>query len=562
MADLVYVNGVNVPYRDQWEGEAPLFIKMETGTIGIDDLFQQFNEHRIFFPRLIFCPLAKLTHWNVRAELAIIQLLAVLFAFNVWRIMRVTGWTCTGLGFWLFFAANVLIFSPLDWENYLFGFQVGFVLPAACFAACLWIPFATPAPTRFWATLLVCLVCTFSVASGFTSWILTFPLLLHAGREEPWKKYATWWCVWLATFAASLILYFYGYVMPGSSPSLLDAFRHPIQAIQFWLIYLGFPFAYGTTLKYQDIAQISAAAMLSVLVWAVVYIWRRRNDSALVTRCLPWLMMIASGLINAAITTIGRTGFGIGEALTSRYMIFAISLPIGLSFLAATIFQDIRQRTTSDQTLTRTGSSLASLASALALLHVLGWLFFATSWSDIERLHLTAKALVETINLADEPDLLKFYVHANVPPLRDTANKLDQIGFLNPGLIKSNLVSEIAASCPPGQCGAIEQAKQIEGKQDVVVGWAVLPGKKRPADAVLLCYDDAKGQPIIFAVSDVDQPRNDIAQKLSSDSYSEAGWEKTFDSKRLPPGASSITGWAFDAEAVRAYPLDGKVNLK
>src|SRR6476646_5984332 len=74
---LIFKNRVNLPVLDEWNGTAPLFEKMADGTLGIADFFAQHNEHRIFFPRLIFFTLGRLTHWNIRAELWVIWFLAI-----------------------------------------------------------------------------------------------------------------------------------------------------------------------------------------------------------------------------------------------------------------------------------------------------------------------------------------------------------------------------------------------------------------------------------------------------------------------------------------------------
>src|SRR5436189_3578557 len=51
---LIFRDGVDVPFWDQWDGTAPLFEKMAAGTLRFADFFAQHNEHRLLFPRLIF----------------------------------------------------------------------------------------------------------------------------------------------------------------------------------------------------------------------------------------------------------------------------------------------------------------------------------------------------------------------------------------------------------------------------------------------------------------------------------------------------------------------------
>jgi hypothetical protein len=51
---LIFRDGVDTPFWDEWDRTAPLFEKMAAGTLGFADFFAQHNEHRILFPRLIF----------------------------------------------------------------------------------------------------------------------------------------------------------------------------------------------------------------------------------------------------------------------------------------------------------------------------------------------------------------------------------------------------------------------------------------------------------------------------------------------------------------------------
>ena len=50
---LIFRNGVDTTFWDEWDGTAPLFEKMAAGTLGFADFFAQHNEHRILCPRLI-----------------------------------------------------------------------------------------------------------------------------------------------------------------------------------------------------------------------------------------------------------------------------------------------------------------------------------------------------------------------------------------------------------------------------------------------------------------------------------------------------------------------------
>ena len=559
-AVLVGRYGVDTPYKDQWAGESPIFEKMAQSTLGWADFFVQHNEHRIFFPRLVFYALARATHWNVRAELWTILGLTLAIACNLWRMLRATGWNVVGTGFWLFLAANVLVFSPLHHENLLWGFQIGFLLPLACMTACLWVGRAALARARFPGVFALSIVCSFSVAGGCVCWLMSLPPLRQAGGEDTWTRHRRWWIAWTVGFAGSVALYFHGYVTP-TRPDVWLLLHEPLLAEKFWFTYLGLPFAFGTALDPFTVAQASAGVMLLLFVAALGYLWRWRADAALVQRCEPWLLLVSIALLNATLTTLGRAKFGLSQALNSRYVIFAVFLPIGLSFVCAAIYQHLRARTPGPARAGNIGVNLVALGSALALLHLLAAFSVVPDWKDFSHVALTSKALVETINIVDEPELVIQDV-VNLP-LRDKLALLDRIGYLHPPLLKSNSIDGIAdpAHPPAPDTGQLEAAGTGRDLRFRVRGWAVLPEGHRPADAVLLTYDDAQGRAVIFALAEVGSAREDIALLRGDPAFLHCGWQKVVQPGKLPAGAKVIKAWSFDAETCRAYRLPGQAVL-
>ena len=556
-AVLVGRYGVDFPLGDQWAAEFPVFEKMQLGTLGWSDFFAPFNEHRIFFPRLVFYVLARATHWNVRAELWVILGLTCVVAGNFWRVLRDTGWTVAGTGFWLLLSADALVFSPLHYENLLWGFQIGFLLPLACLTACLWVGRLESARARFPGVFALSIVCSFSVAGGCMAWLISLPLLWEAGGKDARARDRGWWFAWVIGFVGSVTLYFHGYTKP-TLPDVWLILREPAAAEQFWFTYLGLPFAYGTLLSPFAVAQAAAAVMLMLLIAALIYLWRWRTDGALMQRCLPWLLLIAIALLNATLTTLGRVRYGLPYALTSRYVIFAVFLPIGLSCTCAAIYRHLQARTPGWRWAEPAKVGLVAVGSALGLLHLLGALHMASTWKDFSHRAWTAKAVVETRGVVDEPGLVGKYTP--YLPARSRRAVLDQIGFLHPPPLKSNFVDAIADTTqPPAQdAGQLEGAGARRDLHFHVRGWAVLPEAHRPADAVLLTYDDARGRATIFALADVDAVREDVAELLQDTAFLRCGWEKVIKPGQLPPGAGVIKAWGFDAGTARAYRLPGQ----
>lgn len=128
--------GVDGPLWDEWLIGGYLD-KFAQGTLSFADLFQQQNEYRQFFPNLIFVALGWLTSWDVRSWMVMSFLLAGLISFNIYRLGRwslvETPWRVG----WTYLIANLIIFSPAQYENWLQGQQLVYFLPIACFTTSL-----------------------------------------------------------------------------------------------------------------------------------------------------------------------------------------------------------------------------------------------------------------------------------------------------------------------------------------------------------------------------------------------------------------------------------------
>lgn len=551
---LVYRYGVDTPWGDEWDSTRLLVEKMRAGTLGLGDFFAFHNEHRIFFPRVLTFALALFTHWNVRAELLMIWILACVCSLNLWRVAQVTGWRNSRNRHWLLLGTNVLLFSPMQWENLLWGFQIGFFLPLATMNACLWVAPSLRRPLDFLVTMFLCLISTFSIASGFASWFLTAPLLLLWNGKPRARDEKTWWLTWVAVGIVSVGCYFHGFARPAAHPDPTAAIEHPLRAIQFILAYLGTPFS-GAAPNASSIALGASSALLILFAACLLYLWCWRRDRPLLAHSLPWVSLAGWALVNAFLTMLGRLGFGSVAATLPRYVSFAIMLPIGLLFLAPLIFRHWREHSDTGANQARIGWGLAILATALFLLVVSGTIKSLESWSRFQHSRLTGKALLLLINVVDEPQALVRCVHWDSPALKGWTNTLDRLGYLRPALVRSRHIREIADGSEPGATGEFEAIRKSPDGALTASGWAVLPDSHRTADAVLLTYDDPDGDPIIFALTEVKSKRADVSERLNDQAYFRSGWVKPLTPGQIPANSHLIRAWSFDAENCRAFQV-------
>ncbi len=557
---LMYAYGVDTPYWDEWDEIPSDLVKLHTGTLTWSDLIAQHNEHRILFPRIVLLALAWFTSWNVRAELLVIWLLAGLCSFNLWRLSRITGGTDSNQDLLLLTAVNVLLFTPVAFENWLWGFQIGFLLPLAALTMVLWLVSVCRPFFAFFFAIVLSFICTFSMASGFLCWLVVLPLLLFPEGRLQWRDRIPGLACWFVGFVGSGILYLHGYVQTGDAPSLMRVAQQPGTAIVYVLAYLGSAFGwcigFTTTLVF-------GGTWLVIFAGTLLYLWRFRADSRLVAQTLPWVMLASYALLNGIVTMLGRIQFGAGQATGPRYITFAVMLPIGLIFILQRVYRHWRQGpVTKPQVQIFCGMIVACLLVGLAA-NIYCSFVILDSWKYWAQARLFSKVLVEFVLITKEESLTNgaHLTYGDFARLRNEAPQMGELGYLRPPPVESSAISAFAdlPAKPSADHGYFDGIIPGNDGHRYASGWAVLPGEDRPADAVLLTYEAPAhpGVPTIFSVTLTGYERADVAQGTREVNYELAGWVRALTPGLLPPGPHVLRAWAFDLEENRAYPLEG-----
>lgn len=542
---LILRYGVDVPYVDQWNN-AHFFEKSIRGTLTLADLHAPQNDHRQLFPHLLFVALGRLTRWDVRYEMFVSLLLACFVSYGVWRFGARTFADPPRRGL-LFLLACLLNFSAIQSDNWLFGVQVVYFTPVACVAAGLLIAYRERVGTPAAVVACACLsaVSTFSSANGLVAWLVLPPALVAArpGARASLGRWLPLWCAGLALCAA---FYFQDYQRPGSNPETLEALRRPLDALAYFVAYLGGPLAAGP--RPLPVALPAGACALALYACACAYLFGHRDDRALVQRSMPWLMLGAYSLLTGLLVTAGRVGFGVAQATSTRYVAFSLYLLVGLVYLLPCVVEDAARRGhLSPSRLALLKRAGAGAAVALVLAHVVIFALVvrhsAVNW---RRTVLRAKACLLFIEVAPDERCLSEGGYTDMRLLRERAASLDRLGYLRPPLLRGGRMREMSAggSCADGSFKLL----RAEGAY-VAEGEARLPRRGgEPADVVVLARGTTDEDQTAFALTEVGAPG----------ARDDAGWRKTFSTGALSNGpANNVTAWAFDAEEGKAYKLCG-----
>lgn len=297
-----------MPYGDQWDLIDGWGGVLRHGlTLGY--LFSQHNEHRIFFPRLVFlADLQWFGGWDLLNRFAIALLQAIGATLFIW-VTRPWKRPATIVAVAL---SAALLASLAQWHNFAWGFQVEFV---GVFALGGWAIYAfcvsadRAQPPRWGlltAAMALLIIVSFSLANGFFAGIVMVAVgLLTRRRSIP---------IIVAGVATVVIaaIYLNGFKpVAGHSPLML-ALQRPWQAVLYTATYLGNIWSGSSVDRAIDLGMVGMAGVLAMGASIAFGAVRDAARASLFGLALFVAMTAAS-------TSIGRLSFGIDQSLASRY---------------------------------------------------------------------------------------------------------------------------------------------------------------------------------------------------------------------------------------------------
>ncbi len=301
----------SLPFLDGW-------VQIQTAANGTSSLspawlWQQHNEHRLVIPKVF---LAIDLHYFHATQ---IFLLASIFAIQLLHLALLT-WSMYVLGGWRgslllsgFGLAAFCLFCPSQWQNFVWGFQVCFVLPQLL-ATLSFVALIYGRDSLKWlaASIGASLGATYSLASGNLLW----PLLLIAAFYLRLRLRSM--LVIAASGAASTALYLHRYVQPTQHASPWASLHSPTQLMSYWIVYFFSTWAHA--------GMHGVETTLVVLALLLIASFIRTLPGVAAFRPFAYLLLFLMAFYQATslVTAAGRINFGVEQALESRYQTVAL----------------------------------------------------------------------------------------------------------------------------------------------------------------------------------------------------------------------------------------------
>jgi len=531
---FIRLYGVNVPYWDQWEIIA-LLSKWQAQGIAPYDLVTLANEHRIVFPKLWMLTLATLTNYNTLAEMYCNWLLVCASAGVVFSMYRKT-FGLSDLTLIQFLPVMWLLFGLQQYENWLWGMQIVVFLPVfAALGTFALLEQSVTLDRYFLAAVASGGVAAFSFANGLFVWPIGLFQLWGKGRsrEEPARTVDRRW-LWGLVGISAFVLYFTGYAKNPHHPSLLYGLWHPWTAVLYFFAVLGHPLT-------DNLSTAVATGFLLICFGFFAYALKFTGEPWRVTF---WDALVLFAVLSAGSLVLGRSGFGLEQALSSRYTTFTILGIIGLyckllihatyrrvpamlvyGALGALIIQGILL-----SIYTGVGNGKITRANRRMAAYVLQTLPFQSD-ARVEQMIYPVAAKARQLTLFLERQKLSVFATRNGIPDRRLPEAVSfAVDTVNDRLISQGVV--------------------IESAREAVVtvnGWALDAVAKQVASGVLLEVDGRLTIPAQYGL-----PRPDVASLLGWQ-YKFSGFSASFATSVLAKGLHTLSLRVISADGQGYY---------
>lgn len=538
-AGMVWKHAVPVPFWDEWNTPGSQLASYYRGTLRFAELFSQHNESRKLFPRLIYLPISIVAGWDVRYFIVLTFAWACAGSAGLYRLVRQTSSSAAAP--FAFAAMNLLLFSPRQYENLIYGIQGEPFTPGfALIFAILTNLSERSLKTKTLVNAAWALLSTYTFANGMLLWLLAFPLATAADLRTQRRRTRLFWRVLYVLMAAvSIACYFISYRHPTLSPPLVSPIAQFPAFLHFILVWIGSLFSAGQP-------AVWGAGVLLLFVALAIAALRQVRRTGVWRPHYPWLVLGCYTLISGCVTAAARLGFPWSMAGDARYTAFSVFLYLAVFGLGLSVWQGAQNRAFA--TRVAIPAFVVSLGLVLAL-----WTVtfkkerrFLRDWTRLKNHSLLVLRWAEAI--PQNPGIASLSPYPETPAVIHTLAEHDAI---RPRLVSRKLAHMVAETPNPGSesAGLLEQTTPGPSGRVLLQGWARLPEQNRPADCVVLGFATADNSWQPFYV-------------LETGTGKKEGFSQTIEASSLPRGAISIRACAIDLERERVFPMAGAIQLQ
>jgi hypothetical protein len=550
-------NWVPIPIWDEWHTPGSQFASWCRGTLTITELFSQHNESRKFFPRLLYFALAAFGGWDVRKEMVVSFILVCSLCLLLLLLLRRTPGATPVSIFFGWGLMTSLCFAPVQVQNLLYGIEGEAFFPGVAVVAVAALNLSRVSfRAKVLGNLGLAFVANYTFANGMLLWALGWPL--PAPDEAIPRRYRIWWyTLYVLVGAVSVGSYFINYHRPSYHPELASSSTRFWDLLHYFVLWSGNYFAsdFADPFVLGIIALILSAGGL----WFAVEATKRRDDWR---TFYPWLLIGTYACVTGTITAIGRLGFGVRQALDTRYVAFSLFFYIALFGLYFAIYCS-RVRFASPVV---RASLLTNATWVIGLITLLWAASYKKNLVGLAAHHKYRIHLLHTLQwiepIPDNPDLALIFPYVGV--LRDRVRLLEKHRILRLRFIHGSLASAVRQSPPSseGFHGKIETCDLDPKGALRVTGWAWLPERNRRADCVVIGFEDGAGVFKPITVVETGVARRDLYNAKHTPYIFRAGFAHNVNAANLLGDEVSLKGWAIDLRAQKAWPLASSLRLE
>ncbi len=503
----------NFPYFDDFEVILD-FLNRFAASGGLSErlrlLFEQHSEHRVVFTRSIaLLEYSVFGRINFQSFMLIghtsLVAILILFAKAVWQKSKIPLLYFAPVALLLF---NFRYFETSFWA--MTALQNLWVLAFAFFA--FYFLFQ-PARWAIWVAAVFGVVATFTSGNGMLTFIAGAGVLA-LNRQLLTRK----GLIWSVTGITVIVSYLTGYVKPAQHPEVLQPLiNNPIPAFGYALAFLGGMFTENVV-----VAVIVGSVLVLITAGLTFQKYFRQNPTLY---CLIVFLIMTAGLAG-----VSRSGFGIEQALASRYMI--VSTLLVVSCFAAMI--SLRQ-------------SRLNTGWGIAILIVSLYFHYNTYGQYLPAKKADKAEFEKDFRQINEGKLTHF--NFGWPPLdarrefpRQVLRTADSLGYF-PFEFRDE--AEVLASLPVESTGrSAHHFDRFEKRGPIVTmsGWGLIRGVD-PDDVIpVLCFKDKQKNPVKYMVLQAAQ-RKDVAEQFADDGldHTGSGFETVFNANEIEPGNYTLS---------------------